>query len=1163
MPTPRRRKLRQELLEPRHLLALDVTFSGGVLEIVSDDHDDMIVTAVDGHVKINGLDPARGCLVAGAVQEIHANGGVLSRVDLSGVWENRKAFPKLKVATGTAPSAKWLREVAEIEMSKLDQLHASLYADRQAQTHGVPWSAKADAIDQILRRDGITRKQLQWVRDVDFFAAHKMAYYDALRIEDTLDYIDPAPADGSLSYDVDLAEGEEPGQGDGQWNVNIIVPPGGQDLDPPYDLTFVDEEAGVARVWMSAPSPNIGINGFTVDYVTSEDTALDGPDYQGISGTLAWGDKEEGVDKHVDIPIVDDMVDEEIEYFDFTISYVQNMDGEEGDVSLGNDLLRHGIIDNDPPPVASIHTDTSVSEGGGAVTLEIRLSSPSEKTVAIGWSTAPNPGPDGATAGLDFVSTSGVETFAPGETIKQVSVSILEDTIYECDELFQVDIISVSNATLGSPYTAVVTIVENDPLPNVTIEDVTVNEWNGPAHVRVTMDRVSSKPVSIPYWLTQGTAVTPWDYGNQTGTISLPPGSTFDYIDVTIVNDNLAEYDENFFIHLGPATHAVTADPLGIVTIISDDPDPWVYIDNVTVAEGDPGDTVNAVFTVSLSGPSGRPMSVAATTTDGTAKAVDDYTASSEGFHWPMQPNGQYTTSDSKQFIVPIVNDLIPEETEEFYALLSTFTNVQPGIVVGVGTITDDDMPKVESLEFEELVGSVYIGGTEIHEGDQIRLVGTVVHTRTNQALPFEPVTVRVDLNYSDSFESTEIYETISDSAGNFIVVISSPLSDDGFIPGNQTASDPLIAEALPTRFVGMNPETGKHSANVDVHNVAPVFDGPLALDVSYDLVSKEPISFQLEGAFYDAGATDFHTIVIWYGDSASSTTELNGERSFSITVPVTSSRDLESIQVKVEDDDLGDDNAKLAVAKVVVKSFINGVPDPGEFPSSQAYSASEIAYVFNANQNLELFADATDSVFQENPEFDIKDSKYRLYTRVDIAVSAHGDESIATILLTDEDGGSETPPNLDPLSPFFGTWIEDLVIDYAPFQGTINLDMMELSNSENFVNWRGWGRPDPNLEPAFDYIWLRDSVNIWHLPSVAWVVGTDEIFFVPTLERSAFPSHRLWINGDERITAVQHEFSNLWRSNPDFGPSFVNSAEIDGLYSVQIVDGTIWNPNP
>ena len=78
------------------------------------------------------------------------------------------------------------------------------------------------------------------------------------------------------------------------------------------------------------------------------------------------------------------------------------------------------------------------------------------------------------------------------------------------------------------------------------------------------------------------------------------------------------EIDESFFLNLIGATSATISDAQGVGTITDDDTPPTISIGDRTVAEGDTG-TTDAVFTVSLSSPSGLPVTVDYASADGTA----------------------------------------------------------------------------------------------------------------------------------------------------------------------------------------------------------------------------------------------------------------------------------------------------------------------------------------------------------------------------------------------------------------------------------------------------------------------------------------------------------------------------------------------------------------
>ena len=104
------------------------------------------------------------------------------------------------------------------------------------------------------------------------------------------------------------------------------------------------------------------------------------------------------------------------------------------------------------------------------------------------------------------------------------------------------------------------------------------------------------------------------------------PGETNKTITIVVNGDTLNEADETFFVNLTNSVNAIISAGHGTVTIRNDDTPPQLTINNVIVTEGDTG-TTNAVVTVSLSAPSGLPVSVDWATADGTATAPGDYIA--------------------------------------------------------------------------------------------------------------------------------------------------------------------------------------------------------------------------------------------------------------------------------------------------------------------------------------------------------------------------------------------------------------------------------------------------------------------------------------------------------------------------------------------------------
>ena len=84
------------------------------------------------------------------------------------------------------------------------------------------------------------------------------------------------------------------------------------------------------------------------------------------------------------------------------------------------------------------------------INLEIRLNPANSREVSVDYSTIEG----SATAGEDFVQTTGSLVFAPGETSKVISIPILSDDYLEPDESFQVELKNPVNGYIkvGEPF---------------------------------------------------------------------------------------------------------------------------------------------------------------------------------------------------------------------------------------------------------------------------------------------------------------------------------------------------------------------------------------------------------------------------------------------------------------------------------------------------------------------------------------------------------------------------------------------------------------------------------------------------------------------------------------------------------------------------------------
>lgn len=193
----------------------------------------------------------------------------------------------------------------------------------------------------------------------------------------------------------------------------------------------------------------------------------------------------------------------------------------------------------------------------------------------------------------------------------------------------------------------------------------------------------------VDFATSDGTAVAGADYIATSGTLIFPNGVTSRTFTVPIINDTIFEGTQSVNLQL---TNAAGSGSLGgsstesTLQIVDNEQTPGLTIENLSVTEGDSG-TVNAVFTVTLSGASVFTAAVNFTTADGSASSPTDYQAT----------NGQLVFSPgdlTKTVSVTVNGDSVPEANETFFVNLSGVTgSAFISDSQAIGTILSDDAP--------------------------------------------------------------------------------------------------------------------------------------------------------------------------------------------------------------------------------------------------------------------------------------------------------------------------------------------------------------------------------------------------------------------------------------------------------------------------------------
>jgi hypothetical protein len=293
----------------------------------------------------------------------------------------------------------------------------------------------------------------------------------------------------------------------------------------------------------------------------------------------------------------------------------------------------------------------------------------------------------------DIIPLDNTLRFAPGETSKTISVEVVGDLIHEDVEAFNVYLDNPSaNASLGNAY-GYCYIDDNDPLPTVSIGDVSKNEGNS-GTTRFTFTLTLSAPAGdynyVYFETANGTATTGnQDYVAKSGYVYFDPGKTTATFTVDVKGDRTKEADETFFVNLIDAGGAAIEDGQGVGTIVNDDgtlapPKPQISISDAQITEGNNG-TKLLVFTVSLSEASSKEVRVNYATANGTAKTGNnDYESRSGTLRFAP---GETTRTIS----ITVNGDTKAEQDETFKVKLSSAANAEIADSQGIGTILNDD----------------------------------------------------------------------------------------------------------------------------------------------------------------------------------------------------------------------------------------------------------------------------------------------------------------------------------------------------------------------------------------------------------------------------------------------------------------------------------------
>lgn len=332
-------------------------------------------------------------------------------------------------------------------------------------------------------------------------------------------------------------------------------PPSAGTLQFSSALVSAGEAGGTVRIAVERRDGSAGAASVVVS-AASTGTATAGSDFQFVPITLTWNSGQEGA-QTLDIPIIDDALDEPDEVIDLVLS---NASG----ATLGTQAAATvAIVDDDgAPDTGSVHfasSTYSVTEGTVSLSVSVTRSGGTAGAASVEIGVIA----DSATSGTDYQFTASTLNWSAGQGGSQTAtLTVIDDGDDESDETVTLSLANASGAVLASPQSTTVTIVDDDTPPGVgavqfALASQSASETVGSVTLRVTRSGDATNAASADVTVSGGTASSGSDYAFMPTTVTWAAGVAGERtVTVSVTNDSIIEGGETVLF--------VLSNPIGI-----------------------------------------------------------------------------------------------------------------------------------------------------------------------------------------------------------------------------------------------------------------------------------------------------------------------------------------------------------------------------------------------------------------------------------------------------------------------------------------------------------------------------------------------------------------------------------------------------------------------
>ncbi len=613
--------------------------------------------------------------------------------------------------------------------------------------------------------------------------------------------------------------------------VNLAITnatyPAGIGAQPSAVLTIINDDAAVsfsnATYLVSKNDPTgfapiniirIGTTNGTcsVNFITTTNgTAVPGVDFIPTNATVTFnpGDSLQ----QVQVPIINNGLPEVNQTVVFSLTNAVNaaiFSPSNATLTIQNTVVAPGQL-------CFSAASYTASEGAvGAVITVVRTNGTSG-SVSVAYNTVPGT----ALPGVNYTTTSGTLTFNDGDTVKTFAVPLVDNNLVQGTVQLSLVLSNPSGgAGLIAPTNATLNILDNDVGFNFATNFLYFSETNAYASISVQCLGSPTNTVSVQYATANGTATNGINYTSAFGTLTFTVGETLQSILVPLIHDTNVTGDLTFFVNLSsPTNGTLLAAPSNAVVVVQDAEAGLHFTSPSASVYKNSGSLVVAVV---CSNPRVEPLSVSFATTNGTAVAGVDYTATNgtlvfaNGIQttiFNVQINNNNLITGNRTFSLNLSSPTPPGQlaypSNQLVTIVDnnsglsfsspTYTVLKNGVAATITVLRTDNTNTVSSVNFATANGTAVAGqdyfatnGTLVFANGQTSQTFSVTVINNTVVQPDKTVLLQLSSPVNGVLMTPYAATlTIHDYSGSYVVPAGSTFYQPGGDPNTNGIIDP------------------------------------------------------------------------------------------------------------------------------------------------------------------------------------------------------------------------------------------------------------------------------------------------------------------------------------------------------------------------------------